>query len=154
MYSDKIKRNCKKVHTGLKGSTNLTIIQSVEGQLSDGMWENSPAMEGYWLFECAGLENDEVVLYISNEIYDMWCQKWKYNKFAGKSETWIKEWFANKIKQIIKQEIVDWKTPGMNWKRNCTTESCYMHDGVTVQDCYRAYDQLKSRGDIYWFGKE
>ena len=153
MWSDEIKRNCRTIHTGLKGSTNLTIIQSVEGQLSDGMWENSPAMEGYWLFECAGLENDEVVLYISNEWGEYHYDRMKYNKFAGKSEAWIKDWFANKIKQIIKQEIEDWKTEGMSWNRNCKTESCYMHDGVTVQDCYRAYDHLKARGDIYWYGK-
>lgn len=27
---------------------NSAIIDSVLGQLSDGIWENSPGMDGYW----------------------------------------------------------------------------------------------------------
>lgn len=145
MYSEEIKKNCNAILTGLKGHKMLDIIQSVEGQLSDGMWENSPRMEGYWLFECCGLVNDEVVIYISKQWGDLRFSRYKQNLFNGLTEAEIKKWFAQKIKQIIKQEIKDWPNSKLEWKRDCELESDYMHSGITVKDCYEAYDILLGR---------
>lgn len=154
MYPNEIKKNCRKIHTGLKGQINLSIIESVEGQLSDGMWENSFAMRCYWLFECCALENDEVVIYVSKSWTEIDFNKYRSNKLLDMSDVEIKTWFAKKIKQIVKQEEKDWPNSGIKWDRKCTTKLDYFHDGITVQDCYRAYDHLLARGDIYWFGKE
>ena len=146
MWSEEIKKNCRTIITGLKGQKMLSVLQSVEGQLSDGMWENSPRMESYWLFESVGLDDkDNVVLYISNSWGEYCYNRCKYNAFCGMTDKDIKEWFANKIKQIVKEEIKDWHTPNMVWKRDCEVECCYMHDNLTVKDCYEAYDILKER---------
>ena len=152
MWLNQIKANCRKIHTGLKGSKMLSVIQSVEGQLSDGMWENSFAMRGYWLFECCDLEGDDVVIYISKAWGDVDFNRPRCNKFCGMDEQQIKEWFANKVKQIIKQEIKDDYTEGLEWSRKCKVESAYMHDGITAQDAYKAYDCLKDRSNILWYG--
>lgn len=146
MYSDEIKKYCRTIDTGLKGKINASILESVEGQLSDGMWENSPRMEGYWLFFCVGMEDNKVVLHISKQYAEYRWNRNKYNAFSDMSDYQIKEWFANKIKQIIKQEQKDaWPNHPIEWKRDCEVESMYMHDNITVAQCYKAYDILKGR---------
>ena len=44
-YEDKRER---KIPTGLTDDRAKDIINAVVGQLSDGIWENSPQMEKYW----------------------------------------------------------------------------------------------------------
>ena len=147
MYSSEIKNDCRLIQTGLYGNINLAILESVIGQLSDGMWENSPRMEGYWRFACIAkdTETNEVFILVSNRFAEYRWNKNTYNSFKAKTEVEIKDWFANKIKQIIKQEIKDWPSKDFQWKRDCEIESDYMHDGVKVSDCYKAYDKLKGR---------
>lgn len=146
MYSEGIKRNCRKVWTGLKGKEMLSVLQSVEGQLSDGIWENSPRMEGYWLFETTGMEGDDVYIYISNDWGEYRWNRPKWNAFCNMTDYAVRCWFANKIKQIIKQEQKDnWPNHPIEWKRDCEEVSLYMHDDLTVRECYRAYDRLLGR---------
>lgn len=146
MYSDEIKKNCRTIHTGLKGRRMLAVLESVEGQLSDGIWENSPRMEGYWLFDCVGLEGDEVCIYISNKYAEYRFDRVKRNLFMDMSDREVIQWFAKKIKQIVKQEIDDnWNDHPIEWDRNCDTVCMYMHDDLTVKECYEAYDILLGR---------
>ena len=143
MYSDEIKRSCRKIRTGLTGQRNLSILRSVEGQLSDGMWEESARMEGYWLFEYVGSENDEVIIYVSNALGEMRFDRFKYNAFRNMDDEQIRQWFGKKIKQIIKQEIADnWEDHPIVWKEDCEVVSKYMHDDLTVKECYDAYNFL------------
>ena len=154
MYSSQIKENCRTIFTGLKGKVNKEILQSVEGQLSDGIWENSPMMEGYWLFETIDVIDDEVVILISNRWSDIHCGKMKNNRFATMSDKEIKGWFANKIKQVIKKEIEWSPKENFKWNRHCKGVSEYMgyHKDISVQDCYKAYDILLERPEFVWFG--
>ena len=145
MYSDEIKKDCRIIHTGLFGERNLSIIESIEGQLSDGMWENSARMESYWMFETTELLNDEVVIYVSNKWGEYKWNRCKNNAFVSLHDNEIKIWFGNKIKQIVKQEIKDWHNENLSWKRDCQTELCYFHDNLTVAECYAAYDKLLGR---------
>jgi hypothetical protein len=150
MYNEEIKKNCRTIHTNLYGNKNLEIIRSVEGQLSDGMWENSFAMRGYWLFFCVDSAPDgEVLIHIANDWGDMDFGKMRYNKFGDmKGQYEVLEWFAKKIKQIIKQEQKDaWENHPIEWKRDCEVVSKYLgyDEQITVKDCYEAYDILLGR---------
>ena len=114
------------------------IIRAIQGQLSDGKWENSPAMEKYWRhFEVEG-----TTLIIENA-----------GGFYGKSEEWIKNWFAGKIKAVVQDEI-GYSSKSMEWKRECVEISQFISysNDITVSHCYECYDWLKGRsGHMYGF---
>lgn len=111
----------------------LKILSSVIGQMSDGIWENTRSMEKYWKSLNFGTD-------ASGNIYleDNWgvCAN-------------VYDFFANKIKQIIKIEIDDGRTSGLMWSRACGVCPCYI-DGiishnVTAGECYELYELLKGR---------
>jgi hypothetical protein len=107
----------------------LTILGAVIGQMSDGIWENTRSMEKYWKSLDYGTdENGYIWLEDQNGV----CAD-------------VYDFFANKIKQIIKVEIDDGCTPGLVWSRTCTVRPCYVHGNVTVGDCYEMYELLKGR---------
>ena len=107
----------------------LDILGSVMGQMSDGIWENTRSMEKYWKNLDFGTDaSGYIYLDDSHEVCTDVC-----------------EFFANKIKQIIKIEIDDGNTPGLQWSRDCSVSPRYMHGNVTVGDCYELYELLKGR---------
>lgn len=111
----------------------LKILGSVIGQMSDGIWENTRSMEKYW-------KNLDFGKDTSGNIY----LEDKYGVCAN-----VYDFFANKIKQIIKIEIDDGRTPGLEWSRCCGARPCYI-DGivssnVTAGECYELYELLKGR---------
>lgn len=107
----------------------LDILGSVMGQMSDGIWENTRSMEKYWKNLDFGTDaSGYIYLEDSHEVCTDVC-----------------EFFANKIKQIIKIEIDDGNTPGLQWSRDCSVSPRYMHGNVTVGDCYELYELLKGR---------
>lgn len=129
--------------------TRAQVISSVIGQLSDGIWENSSAMNKYWQFANVNGTNLEIddELYIRERDYSYRSYRTKSirNGFAGMSEGQIREWFANKAKQVVKIWAEDYgKDSKAVWDRNNTDEVDYMHN-VTVADVYECYDFLKGR---------
>jgi len=130
------------IKTGLKTQKECDIIDGVFGQLSDGMWENSRAAEGYWPYIAADLRNGEVVLTVSNSYrYD----GRPTNKLLDMSDDDVKKWLAKKIKQVIKEE-------GLDWKRDNSDETDYLDTAwrkskqpSSVADCYYVYEVLKGR---------
>lgn len=133
------------IKTGLKGTKDLDICNSIIGQLSDGLWENSPRMNKYWKNCDFVLNNDEVVLNVSNQYIF-------YNKNGLMSDVEILQWFAKRLKQVCKSEEADnnlWKA-NVHWKRDCMEESKYISSyhgdkSPTIADCYKAYDVLMGR---------
>lgn len=130
------------IKTGLKTQKECDILDGVFGQLSDGMWENSPAAGGYWPYIDSELENGEVVLKVSNAY-----RKYEEptNKLLNMTDDDIKKWLAKKIKQVIKEE-------GLDWKRDNSEETGYLDtswrkskESSTVADCYYVYEVLKGR---------
>ena len=115
----------------------IQAINSIIGQLSDGYWENSTAMEYYWPY--IDTDNTDVIIKGCNNYYD---RHNKYCRFADMNEQHIKEWLANKIKFIVKYELEDYPNKG-KWERNNDSELDYI-DG-TVSQAYAAYDELKGR---------
>ena len=116
------------VYTGIKATDKrLSILGSVIGQMSDGIWENVRAMEKYWKSLRYGEKNGEIYL----EDRDYVCAD-------------VRKFFADKIKQIIKIEIEDGNNK-LEWSRSCSAIPVYIHGGVTVGDCYELYELLKGR---------
>jgi hypothetical protein len=111
----------------------LRILSSVIGQMSDGIWENTRSMEKYWKSLRYGTDANGNI-YLDDT-------QWVCANPA--------DFFANKIKQIIKVEIDDGRTSGLEWDRMCSVVPDYI-DGVigynvTVGDCYELYELLKGR---------
>lgn len=119
-------------NTGIEATAkNLAILSSVMGQMSDGIWENTRAMEKYWksLSVNVDAKSNKIIIEDIHNVCDNPA-----------------EFMANKIKQVIKREI-EWGG-NLTWDRNCSEVSDYLsrHNcQVTVGDCYKLYDQLKGR---------
>jgi len=139
----------RSVPTGLTGKKNFEILSSVIGQLSDGMWENSPRMESYWRFlNIAMADGEKVVIRVKNKTSEFtYRKKWVYNKLYHESPEMICKWFADKVKAIVKADLG--QNQGKNlWKRDNTERVLnYLgyHEKLTVADAYNAYDILKGR---------
>ena len=88
-------------------------------------------------------QNGEIYIKVDTESYS--------SGFKGKSDDEIRKFVANKVKQIAKMYIEDYKgsVKDLAWDRNCTAECEYLnyHAGVTIQDAYRVYDKLLGRKD-------
>lgn len=134
LYTEARESNFTEIDTGLSDKKAEEILNSVIGQLSDGIWENSRGMERYWQYADIETRGSEIYIAVNTEDY--------YSGFRGKTEDQIKKYFATKIKQIIKEE-------GLDWNRNNTDVSTFLDrgSGVTVQDAYRVYDKLLGRKD-------
>lgn len=133
------------INTGLKGKKNLGICLSIEGQLSDGMWENSSRMEKYWRNTDFRLnENDEVLLILTSNIFYHGFKK----HYACYTEKEILNWFATRIKDLLKAESEDQKT---NIAKNSTNKTIYIRkydktiEDILVKDCWEAYNILRGR---------
>lgn len=120
------------VKTNLEGKKNLDVLESVIGQLSDGIWENSRVMEKYW-------KNAKIEESFNGEIYIVTKP---YSVFETQNQT--KEFFANKLKQIVKIEK-NWSNSQIQWKRDCNIKLDYFHGDTTVADVYKVYDILLDR---------
>ena len=130
------------IKTGLKTQKECDIIDAVRGQLSDGMWENSNAAEGYWPYFDAELEDGEVVLHVSKH-YNR--GGYPNNRFLKMSDDDIKKWLAKKIKQVIKEEGLDWNRNNEETTDYLGTEWRKSKQPSTAADCYYVYEVLKGR---------
>lgn len=119
-----------KVITRIPATTRrINILSSVIGQMSDGIWENTRSMEKYWKSLDYGTTTDGHI-YLED----------RHGVCAD-----VLDFFANKIKQIIKTEIEDGVPVGFEWSRTCAAQPFYIHGDVTVGECYQMYELLKGR---------
>ena len=117
-------------------------VQSVNGQLSDGIWENSPRMDRYWRF--LDVDADKGIVEISDEGIE--------NGFSGKSLEEVGTFLANKLRTIVKVFCTDNGLENKaEWNKDNTRICRYLHGYVdskcvdlTIGDAYRAYKELKS----------
>ena len=107
------------------------ILSGVIGQMSDGIWENTRSMEKYW----------KSLRYSVNPAGFIVIED-RFGVCANPCD-----FFANKIKQIIKIEIEDGYD--LSWNRGCGKCSNYMHGSdTTVGNCYELYELLKGRSTV------
>lgn len=130
----------KTIKTGLASSTDFEVLESVMGQMSDGIWENSPAMEKYWKNADIRMINNEICIEVNEHGWN--------NPYYGKSDKEIKKYFATKVKQVVKKEE-EYNFNGVKWTRDNDTVLDFMGGHIvreiTVQDAYKVYDILLER---------
>lgn len=118
-----------KIITHIKADNKKqNILDSVIGQMSDGIWENTRSMEKYWKSLDFGVDTSGY----------LWLED------RNGVTTDVYDFFANKIKKIIQVEIEDGNT-SLVWSRTCASIPHYFHGKVTVGDCYEMYELLKGR---------
>lgn len=173
LKQEDIDDNVRIIDTGLPATKeNDEIISSVFGQLSDGIWENSPRMNGYWMFATNKKYNGKIVLVIDKTPGSWYGSKspkalghnYLYpsvnNPYLHMSDEKIIDWFANKVKYIVKLELGDNHFATNEWNRTNKRELDYLGgytNPVTVSDAYKVYDILKGRhisDDKYISSKE
>ena len=148
------------ISTGCNGKVAKNVLLNVMGQLSDGMWENSRAMEHYWPFaSIKSDENDDVYIVIhkpgskntyreNNNCVNWFVSPWKALKG---DHTSIKQWFADKIKKIVAEERKDEPGRDLKFKADNNTTLNYMssydkednYRAMTVAEAYSVYKVLK-----------
>ena len=143
----------RKIATNTFSKKANDMLNSVIGQMSDGIWENSKSMDKYWMF--ASIERDidgENVIEISAAAGKPYCNRYVYNGFANMSDDQIREFFAKKIKQIAKIELKD-NDKTSEWKRNNTEfKTCYLSydEEISIADAYLCYEFLLGRNLSHW----
>lgn len=118
------------------------MLDAVIGQMSDGYWENTPMMRGYWKFVKTGTAGDEVTLDVAETSGARYGDSRIGNRFYGMTDDAVKKFFADKIKFLIKEEGLG------DWERDNEATTDYLSYGdprYRVKDCYYAYEILKGR---------
>lgn len=129
------------------------ILDSVLGQMSDGMWENSRAMEKYWRGMTISQDDKGNVELRHASSYRETIDRFvrgrleripRYNSsgFNGMGAREVRDFLAKKIKQIVDAERKEYPSVG-KWSSNNNNTLDYMHKGVTVADAYSLYKRLK-----------
>lgn len=135
--------NVRIVETGLSGAFGKEIIDSIIGQMSDGIWENTPYMEYYWP-NVDATDNGDI------EVSTDWTSKWshKENKFRNMSDQEVRKFFANKLKAIVQEYLNDTNTNPYTEFRADNEEVCsylggHVVEDITIGQAYEAYNILR-----------
>lgn len=147
------------INTGLTDIVSEDVLNSVLGQMSDGMWENSKIMEHYWPFVEIQRVNDSVCIVIDTTYNseDAWHPNTPYNNFfihkLNKDPEKIKQFFANKIRHIVHENAKDYNWDNKRMSKKNTHVLTYMHSynkdkngnypPITVSDAHKVYTALK-----------
>ena len=133
------------ITTGLSDKKANEMLHSVIGQMSDGIWENSSSMNGYWMF--ANVSDDNNIL-IDNKPYAYNASKTVTNKFAGMDDDKVKKFFANKIKTIVRtfceDNDIDFRSA---WNEDCDILCDYInyHEDISIGDAFKVYKALSRK---------
>lgn len=134
--------NVRSIKTELTTQLDCDIIDAVLGQLSDGKWENSKKMEHYWPYISVEKRGKYVFIDVSNEYSS---RNFGFNGFLDMSDDKIKFWLATRIKEVIKDEGLDWKRDNDEETDYLSTDWRTSKQTSTVSDCYYVYEVLKGR---------
>ena len=86
---------------------NRNIFRGVLGQLSDGIWENSPACTSYWFCCDTDDSGDTIKLVIDRAPVVRYCGDYLNNRYYKMSDADILHYFARKMLEIVKIEGKD-----------------------------------------------
>lgn len=139
--------NVRTISTGLDSvlpaSKASELLQSIIGQMSDGMWENTSGMKKYWRFAHVDGTNLSI-----DDGYIIGDRKSINSGYAGKSDSEVKKFFANKLKAICQQYLHDKNlNPYRNWNEDCEEVCSYLgyKEDITIGDAYKAFKVLSGR---------
>ncbi len=94
------------VSTGFSDANKgIKILSNVFGQMSDGIWEESNAITGYW--QCARVNGEDGNLLIATTYRSPSSYYKCKNPFRKMSDDAIRTYFANKIKQVVRINLED-----------------------------------------------
>lgn len=139
------------IETTLTDNASRDVLISVLGQLSDGLWCNSAVMRHYWPFADIETRNGQVCIIIAcpsstnpysdpfeeNSIWNNWFVR--ADKLSG-NPTLIKEFFAKKIKEIVKANAHKYNWPMIN--RRITKHNKTPIDYMASYDKANGYRKL------------
>ena len=110
----------RKINTHVKATEeNMTIFESITGQIADGIWENNAGMTSYWKDIQFEEKDGNIIVALDprREIcyYDrVWKKygmvdvpKWRNNRYHGMTDEQVMNFLKNKIRQIVKIEDND-----------------------------------------------
>lgn len=130
------------IHTHCYSNKAYEIISGVIGQMSDGIWENSPAMEKYWRFiDTKRAIDGEVTLEVKTCYRDY--RNNKSNGFYGMTDGQVLAFLASKIRLAAQREMKDEKL-GNQWKCGSKARCYYLsyEEQVTFAEVFCAYEVL------------
>lgn len=137
------------IATNFYGARAYEILNSVSGQMSDGLWENSRGYDKYWTnFSVKRLDDNRIVFVLNANSYIYYCSRCLDNPFYHMKDAEFLAWYAGKLKTVIRSEAKDDNWAKDWWKRNNTTnKSIYLNYNldITVADIYCVYDELLGR---------
>lgn len=144
----------RKITTGLYTQVAEDCLQSCIGALSDGIWENTPSMAKYWCYANISRDPDgQVIINVSEESWEKSDYGRYGNGFWNKNDFEVTNFFADKIKQIVKKEFDGSLESKILWGRESKRVSDYLssgygandHPAIEVRDAYLVYEVLKGR---------
>lgn len=138
------------ISTSLDGKKENEVLNSVIGQMSDGIWENSSSMNGYWMFANVTPSNEILI--------DTKPYSYRYgnsnrpirNKFSDMSDDQVVKFFATKIKQIVKEFCMDHDLTFKDcWNAECDIPCDYLgyQEKVTIGDAFEIYRALSRKNE-------
>lgn len=139
------------IKTGMYGQRAFDVLDALQGQMSDGLWENSPAYDKYWRNFDADREYDgEVVVKVNAAPFSSVYDGGKANPFHGMPDAEVLKFLARKLKAVVKAEAEDEGWADGWWSRGNKDKSQSVHYldrdlDVTVADVYAVYDALLGR---------
>lgn len=161
-HNEDLAKNGKTLATPLDDDASYDVLLSVQGQLSDGIWENSPSMESYWRM-CRPFKADDGKVYLKTSkqmqyrdyVDSRGYNHWKNNKYSEMTNAGVRNFWGNKVKQVVDIERRDSKTSSLfkgnedySWSPNNKTELQYMHSykeggkNPTVGDAYKVWAKM------------
>lgn len=117
------------VPTGLVGKKANEVLESVIGQMSDGMWENTRGYEKYWAHCEIDMSNNIIV------------DKGWASGFKDMDEDKVRAFFCRKINAIL----MEW----FNWHSNDDVENCsYLsyEEKISVDEIKQMVKQIRRYG--------
>lgn len=133
------------------------MINSVIGQLSDGIWENNSRLSGYYIFTDGTNDGMTIKLLEHNPTpqYYRKINKYYKNPYYSMSDIQVLRYFANKIKEIALIELKDMYEQSIydkmvepkynvSWFRGTETE---------IAECNRQHNIAKSYIEEHPFDK-
>lgn len=143
--------NVRTIKTGMYGQRAFDILDALQGQMSDGLWENSPAYDKYWRnFDAAREYDGEVAVKVNTAPFSSEYNGRQANPFYGMPDAEVLKFLARKLKAVVKSEAKDEDWADGWWSRGNKdkTQSVHYLDrdlDVTVADVYAVYDALLGR---------